>query len=83
MVLKDQVEFLISDSRIHAHALAWKLRRPVDAGRTDARIFSYRFFSVVQSAANIDACPPCAEPQTPFRSSFGTRPAFNSSIHKG
>ncbi len=87
MAIKDRVDFLISDSRIHGGPLAWKLRTPIGSVQPAVKVFSIKFFRAVQRAANIDAVPYVGEDQfkpiSSFRSAFGNAPDVNGPLKKG
>ena len=57
MTLKDQVDFLICDPRIHGWPAAWKLGASIDELRSAVRAFSIQLCTRLQQPANVDAAP--------------------------
>ena len=87
MTLKDQADFLIADTGIHGASLAWKLGAIRDEERTRTRVFSFRHFTALPQADNVDAAPmQGAAGDVPIsfnRTAFGGMPVSNGSGKRG
>ncbi len=57
MTLRDQADFVITDTGIHRGLVAWKLGASSRDSRSAARIFSIQVFTRHVQSANIDATP--------------------------
>lgn len=87
MTLKDQVDFLIAETGIHAGPVAWKLGAAQHEERTKTRVFSIRHFNRFQQAANSDTAPGTGiggdVPISFDRTAFGGAPVPTSPRERG
>lgn len=87
MTLKDQVDFLITDTGIHRGPVAWKLGASIHETQMTTRVFSIRLFNVFQQTANVDAAPAAGlggdVPISFNRTAFGGDPVLNGPGKRG